>query len=97
MILSKYLLAIAAGLIAHQTNPIFEDLEDAALVGAPWYRMARYGVGYLAALPTLLLMFPARLRRVVAEKYLSNGVLFGFGVAVGYVLDKWIREEKEHE
>ena len=89
-----YLLSIAAGLTAHQTNPIFEELEHGQLVGAGWYRMARYGVGYLLALPTLLLLFPTWQRRDVAERYLSNGVLFGFGVALGYVIE-WIREKSK--
>jgi len=55
--------------------------------------MARYGVGYLAALPSLLLLFPAERRRVIAERYLSNAVLFGFGVAVGYVIDMFLRKK----
>ena len=76
-----------------KTNPLFEHLETAEAVGAGWYRMARYGVGSLAALPSLLLLFPAERRRVIAERYLSNAVLFGFGVAVGYVIDMFLRKK----
>ncbi len=94
MILSKYLLAIAAGLIAHQTNPIFEDLERDQF--AAWYRLGRYSVGMIAALPTMLLMLPREWRRRVAEAFFSNGVLFGYGVAIGYVIDKLMKERK-HE
>ena len=93
----RFILSIAAGLIAHQTNPLFEHLETAEAVGAGWYRMARYGVGYLAALPSLLLLFPAERRRVIAERYLSNAVLFGFGVAVGYVIDMFLRKKEKIE
>jgi len=30
----RFILSIAAGLIAHQTNPLFEHLETAEAVGA---------------------------------------------------------------
>ena len=91
---TRYLLSIAAGLAAHQTNPIFEELEARHIVGAAWYRMARYGVGTLFMLPTFLILLPAEIRRRVADSFLSNATLFGFGVALGYVIE-WIREKSK--
>jgi hypothetical protein len=81
----KILLSITAGIAAHQSNAIFEQLEQHT--PAAWPRMSRYGFGYLCCVLIAGLVAPREQRRVVMDAMLSGGVLFGFGVAVGYLVD----------
>jgi hypothetical protein len=81
----KILLSITAGIAAHQTNVVFEQIERHT--PAAWPRMSRYGFGYLCCVLIAGLVAPAEHRRVVMDAMLAGGVLFGFGVAVGYLLD----------
>jgi hypothetical protein len=87
----KILTAITAGIAAHQSNAIFEQLESHTAVA--WPRMSRYGFGYLCCIPIAGLIAPPEYRRVVMEAMLAAGVAFGFGVACGYLVD-YLLEEK---
>jgi len=86
----KILLSITAGIAAHQSNTIFEAIEQHT--PAAWPRMSRYGFGYLCCVLIAGLVAPAEHRRVVMDAMLAGGVLFGFGVAVGYLLDYWTEQ-----
>ena len=84
------LIAVSAGIAAHQTNAIFEQIEQHT--PAAWPRMSRYGFGYLCCVLIAGLVAPRDSRRVVMDAMLAGGVLFGFGVAVGYLVDYWTEQ-----
>lgn len=85
--LIRYLLPALMGIAAHQTNRIFEQMEKGGTPTA-WTRLARYATGIITLVPAWLLLLESDRRdRRVLEAYLSAAVLYGVGVAVGYLLD----------
>lgn len=87
-----------AGLIAHQTNPLIEQWEER--IPAAWTRNARYTVGMLVALPIGSSIFRLLYRPGMNEDeaaavydaaFVSAAVALGVGVAMGYVIDGFIR------
>jgi len=67
----KILFAITAGIAAHQTNVIFEAIEQHT--PAAWPRMSRYGFGYLCCVLIAGLVAPRDSRRVVMDSMLAGG------------------------
>jgi hypothetical protein len=83
----KFIVAIAAGFLAHQTDGIFTDLERN---GTPegWLLMGRYGVGYLTATAvTAYIAEDTNSRRDVGLLMLAGGVGVGLGVGLGRLVD----------
>jgi hypothetical protein len=83
----KFLTAIAAGFLAHQTDHIFAELERG---GTPegWSLMGRYGVSYLVATAvTGYIAEDTNSRRDVGLLMLASGVGVGLGVALGRLVD----------
>jgi len=80
------LLAILGGVVAHQTDRVFIELQAS---GTPrgWINMSRAGVGVLTIIAAIGMIAPRTARSVVMLYTLAAAVLVGVGVAIGYWLD----------
>ena len=91
--MTKLVLALLAGLAAHQANKVIEGWEDANLPPA-WTRIARYIVGAVVTLPAYIMIRRGDNRDQETDKdiqaYLMAFVGVGVGVAVGYLTDELI-------
>lgn len=83
----KLLTGIAAGLLAHQLDHIFQHLERNN-TPPDWLLLSRYGVGYLTAVAVLVYMSDdTNTRRDVGLLSLAAGVSVGLGVVAGRMID----------
>ena len=84
------------GLGAHQTNRLVDGWEQAG-TGHAWCLLARYGIGWTLATPVIAMIRRDLYREnetadECIEKeitsHLLSGMVFGFGVAIGHLLDE---------
>lgn len=54
--------------------------------GPKWGTILRYVIGWIGALPFLLLILPDEKREEVMEAYMLTGCSLGLGVFIGYVV-----------
>jgi len=89
---SKFAVCVAAGFILHQTNPLFERIEERGTPVA-YPRLGRAVVGAL-----LIRFGDAVYWRFGRSQPEANGdaavvlVAVGLGVAIGYAVDDWIEQ-----
>ena len=87
MIILKAIAGIISGFAGHQTNVIYEALEEN---GTPitWIRFSRYGTGYLVAWFVFIAWaWRKRWRDEAALYMLGSGVMVGVGTMIGYFVE----------
>lgn len=77
----KLLCGVVGGFAMHWFH------KPASAFGEKWGLIVKYVIGWLGALPFLLLLLPDEYREEVIKAYLLTGGAFGSGVFVGHVLD----------
>lgn len=99
--LTKLTKGSATGWLAHQSNWLFEAIEQRDPPMPPaWTRLARYSVGMLASLPIGGGLFEHLYREGMDKKearsvfeaaFIAAAVAVAVGVAVGYFTDRFVR------
>lgn len=90
------IVAFFSGIVAHQTDPLFNQLETDAPVKRGWLLVGRYVVGVVGAtLPYL--MFRREQRERNSESWMDDIAywfllwsVYGIGTRFGHLID-WIR------
>ena len=78
-------LKLFAGIVGGFATHFFH--KPTAAFGPKWGTLVRYAIGYLAALPFMLMLLPEECREKVISAYLLTAGSFGTGVFIGYITD----------
>ena len=86
VIIGKLILAIVSGFILHYTH------NPTAIFGPKWRYIVRYVFGMLGVMPFIAWFMPEHMREEFFKSYLAGTCTFGFGVFLGYLINKDLLE-----
>ena len=84
----RFVTCFLVGLAGHLFHYPISALETGANRRV-WYRLARYGIGYILLGVALLINTPAERAVETLEAYSAGAIPVGAGVVAGYMLD-WL-------